>query len=328
LRVLVTGGAGYIGSHACKALAAAGHTPIAFDNLRTGHRWAVRWGPFEHGDVTDPARIAEALRAHRPEAVMHFAALAYVGESVQRPDLYYRVNVGGTLSLIEAMRATDVGRMVFSSSCATYGEPATTPICESAAQQPVNPYGWSKLMSEQVLRDASQAFGLSVTALRYFNAAGADPDGEVGEEHEPETHLLPLVLQAAAGRRTHIDIFGDDYPTPDGACVRDYIHVSDLAAAHVAALERSDGFAAFNLGVGRGASVKQVIEAARKVTGKAIPARVAARRPGDPPVLVADARLAGESLAWAPVLPDLETMIETAWRWMRDHRDKAMAAAA
>ena len=327
MRVLVTGGAGYIGSHACKALAAAGHTPIAYDSLRTGHRWAVRWGPFEHGDLLDASRLAAVMRTHRPDAVMHFAALAYVGESVEQPDLYYRVNVGGTLSLIDAMRTAGVGRFVFSSTCATYGEPAVTPIAETAPQQPVNPYGRSKLMAEEILRDASRAYGLSVTALRYFNAAGADPDGELGEEHHPETHLLPLVLEAAAGLRPHIDVFGEDYPTPDGACVRDYIHVCDLAAAHVAALEKAapNDFAAYNLGVGRGASVKAVIAAARRVTGREIVERPAPRRAGDPPVLVADARLAAEALGWTPQLPDLDSMIETAWAWMSRHRAGAMA---
>ena len=326
MRVLVTGGAGYIGSHACKALARAGHTPIAYDSLRTGHRWAVRWGPFEHGDIGDAARLGEVMQAHRPDAVMHFAALAYVGESVERPDLYYRVNVGGSLTLLAAMRDAGVGRMVFSSTCATYGEPETTPIAETAAQSPVNPYGRSKLMVEQILRDQSAAYGLNVTALRYFNAAGADPDGETGEEHDPETHLLPLVLQTAAGLRSHIDIYGQDWPTPDGSCVRDYIHVADLASAHVAALERgtANGFAAYNLGTGAGASVVEAIAAARRVTGKPIPTRSAPRRPGDPPVLVADAALAREALGWTPALPGLEAMIETAWRWMIEHRGKVI----
>jgi UDP-glucose-4-epimerase GalE len=323
LRVLVTGGAGYIGSHACKALARAGHEPIAYDNLRTGHRWAVKWGPLEHGDIGDAPRLAEILRRHQPQAVMHFAALAYVGESVAQPDLYYRTNVSGTVTLLDAMRQQGVERLVFSSTCATYGSPAALPIVETSPQRPVNPYGRSKLMVEEILRDYANAFGLNATALRYFNAAGADPDGEIGEEHDPEPHLLPLVLQAALGARPQIDVYGEDYDTPDGTCVRDYIHVTDLAAAHVAALERiGDGFAAFNLGTGSGASVRQVIAAAERVTGRTIPVRSSSRRVGDPPALLADASQARDTLAWRPQHEHLDTMIETAWRWMTEHRAK------
>ena len=318
MRVLVTGGAGYVGSHACKALARAGHTPIVYDNLRTGHRWAVKWGPLEHGDITDAARLIDALRKHRPDAVMHFAALAYVGESVVEPNLYYRNNVAGTLTLLDAMRAADVGKLVFSSTCATYGAPAATPIAETAPQQPVNPYGRSKLMVEEILRDYAAAFPLSAVALRYFNAAGADLDGEIGEAHDPEPHLIPLVLQTALGLRDHIEVYGDDYDTADGTCVRDYIHVADLARAHVAALERgrANGFAAYNLGTGRGASVKAVIDTARRVTGRNIAVRIGPRRAGDPPVLVADARMAGSALDWRPEHDSLEVMIKSAWRWM------------
>lgn len=216
MRVLVTGGAGYIGSHACKALAEAGHEPIVFDNLRTGHLWAVRWGEFIQGDINEPASLAEAFGCSRADAVMHFAALAYVGEAVQRPDIYYRTNVAGTLNLLDAMRANDVGRIVFSSSCATYGSVAQLPIREASPQAPMNPYGHSKLMGEQLLRDHCAAFGLGAVALRYFNAAGADPTGIIGEEHDPETHLLPLILHTAAGLRDNIQIYGEDYETPDG----------------------------------------------------------------------------------------------------------------
>jgi UDP-arabinose 4-epimerase len=322
MRVLVTGGAGYIGAHACKALAHAGHEPIVFDNLRTGHRRAVKWGPLEHGDLLDPAALARAFRTHHPDAVMHFAALAYVGESVAHPDLYYRTNVTGTLNLLDAMRAADVSRIVFSSTCATYGQPDTVPIAETTPQCPVNPYGRSKLMVEQVLADTCAAFGTAAIALRYFNAAGADPDGEIGEDHDPETHLIPLVLQAAAGMQPTIRVFGTDWPTPDGTCIRDYIHVSDLADAHVAAIERVEAgrFSAFNLGVGKGASIREVIATARRVTGRPIVEESAPRRPGDPPELVADARAAHKALAWTPKRPGLETMIETAWAWLSKPR--------
>jgi UDP-arabinose 4-epimerase len=322
MRVLVTGGAGYIGSHACKALAAAGHEPLVYDNLRTGHLWAVKWGLFEHGDICDPVRLDEVMRQHRPEAVMHFAALAYVGESVALPHIYYRTNVGGTLALLHAMRSCGAERIVFSSSCATYGVPSLTPIEESSPQQPVNPYGRSKLMAETILRDHVEAYGFSATALRYFNAAGADPDGELGEEHHPETHLLPIVLQAAAGTRTHIDIYGDDYDTSDGTCIRDYVHVSDLATAHVAALERCrpQTFSALNLGTGQGVSVREVIAATAEVTGRSIATKIGPRRPGDPPALVASSALAEKALDWRPQHPHLRQMIETAWGWMTTDR--------
>jgi len=236
--ILVTGGAGYIGSHACKTLAHAGYRPVVYDNLSRGHRAAVRWGPLVEGDLADGARVREAIAKHRVAAVMHFAAYAYVGESVADPALYYRNNLGGTLSLLDAMRETGVGEIVFSSTCATYGTPDTVPIRESAPQNPVNPYGETKLAIERALCWYGQAYGIRSVALRYFNAAGADPGGEIGEFHEPETHLVPLVLQAALGRRPHIDIFGTDYPTPDGTAIRDYVHVDDLAVAHLRALER------------------------------------------------------------------------------------------
>lgn len=318
--VLVTGGAGYIGSHACKALAAAGYVPVTYDNLVYGHEWAVRWGPFEKGDLFDSERLTAVLRTYRPQAVMHFAAYAYVGESVVDPGKYYRNNVAGTLTLLEAMRAVGVDRFVFSSTCATYGHPDAVPITEKQVQSPVNPYGRSKHMIEQILRDFSDAYGLRAVALRYFNAAGADAEAEIGEDHDPETHLIPLVLRAASDSAAPVTIFGTDYSTPDGTCVRDYVHVSDLAVAHVRGLqhlEEREGFSAFNLGTGRGYSVRQVIAAASQVTGREVATAEGARRPGDPAVLVADDTLAREVLGWRPKYSDIDPIVETAWRWFR-----------
>ena len=274
--VLVTGGAGYIGSHACKALARAGYLPIVYDNLSYGHEWAVKWGPFQRGDILDRTRLDEVLAKYRPDAVMHFAAFAYVGESVTDPGKYYRNNVAGSLALLEAMRDFGIPRIVFSSSCATYGLPDRFPISEDAPQRPINPYGASKLMVERMLADFESAHGLVWTALRYFNAAGADADCEIGEEHDPETHLIPLVLDAASGRRPHVTIFGTDYDTPDGTCIRDYIHVTDLAEAHVLALQASEGgtSAAYNLGNGRGFSVREVINSVERVTGLNVPIHI------------------------------------------------------
>ncbi len=295
--VLVTGGAGYIGSHACKTLARAGYRPVVFDNMSRGHREAVRWGPLVEGDVADRGRLAAVLVEHRVSAVMHFAAYAYVGESVADPAMYYRNNLGGTLSLLDAMREAGVDKIVFSSTCATYGTPDNVPIRETAPQLPVNPYGETKLAIERALRWYGESYGLRSVSLRYFNAAGADPDGEIGELHEPETHLVPLVLQAALGQRAQIDIYGIDYPTPDGTAIRDYIHVQDLAEAHLFALEHlADGgeSAALNLGTGRGYSVREVVRVAEAVGGRPIAWRDTARRPGDPPVLVADPSLAAE----------------------------------
>jgi UDP-arabinose 4-epimerase len=319
-KVLVTGGAGYIGSHACKALAQAGHRPITYDNLVYGHHWAVQWGPFEQGDIADRERLDQVMGEYRPDAVMHFAAFAYVGESVGDPGKYYRNNVAGTLTLLEAMRDHGVGKIIFSSTCATYGEPTLVPIRESEPQSPVNPYGWSKLMVERMLQDFGRAHGLRSAALRYFNAAGADPAGEIGEEHHPETHLIPLVLDAALGRRPQITVFGDDYDTPDGTCIRDYIHVTDLAAAHVLALgslDEQEGFSAYNLGNGAGYSVREVIDTSRRITGREIPLVVGPRRPGDPPVLVGDASRAKQELGWKPRYADLSTIVDTAWRWAK-----------
>jgi UDP-glucose-4-epimerase GalE len=316
--VLVTGGAGYIGSHACKALARAGHVPVTYDNLVYGHREAVRWGPFVEGDLADRAKIAETIRRHGISAVMHFAAFAYVGESMQKPQLYFHNNVGNTLALLDAMLDTGVKHIVFSSTCATYGTPDRVPMSEDTPQRPVNPYGETKLMMERALHWYGQAYGIGYVALRYFNAAGADPDGETGEAHDPETHLIPLILDAAVGRRPQIDIYGTDYPTPDGTAIRDYIHVQDLADAHVRALDhllRGGGSAALNLGTGEGHTVREVIDAAERVTGRKVPRREVGRRPGDPPSLVADPRRARELLGWRPAMSDLDSILRTAWIW-------------
>lgn len=322
-RILVTGGAGYIGSQTCKALAAAGHEPIALDNLVYGHRWAVRWGPLEVGDIADRAFLDAVMERHRPEAVIHFAAFAYVGESTRDPGRYYRNNVAGTLTLLETMRDHGIPHIIFSSTCATYGNPRTTPIAEGHPQQPINPYGASKLMVERMLADFEAAHGLGWIALRYFNAAGADPDGELGEEHDPETHLIPLALEAALRGEPLLQVFGNDYPTPDGSCIRDYIHVSDLADAHVRSLDYLRGggeSGAFNLGTGRGASVFEVLACIEQVTGRAVPHAIVARRAGDPPVLYADARKAGRLLGWTPRYPDLSETITHAWRWLQSRR--------
>ncbi|MBV8093052.1 MAG: UDP-glucose 4-epimerase GalE [Acetobacteraceae bacterium] len=316
--VLVTGGAGYIGSHACKMLSRAGHHPIVFDNLSRGYREAVRWGPLVEGDLADLEGLVAAIRKHRVSAVMHFAAFAYVGESVADPALYYRNNLGGTLSLLEAMRETGLDKIVFSSTCATYGMPEVVPIPETAPQLPVNPYGETKLAIERALRWYHQAYGLRSMSLRYFNAAGADREGEIGELHEPETHLIPLILHAALGKRSHVDIYGTDYQTPDGTAVRDYIHVEDLAEAHLRALEHlcaGGESAALNLGTGSGHSVREVIAAAEARTGRLIARREVARRPGDAPILVADPGVAGQQLDWRARCSDLETIIDTAFAW-------------
>jgi UDP-glucose-4-epimerase GalE len=316
--ILVTGGAGYIGSHACKALAVAGYRPVVFDNLSRGHREAVRWGPLVEGDIADRDRLSSALRAHQISAVMHFAAYAYVGESVSDPALYYRNNLVGTLALLDAMHDAGVDRIVFSSTCATYGVPQNVPIRETEPQLPVNPYGESKLAIERALGWYGQAYALQAVALRYFNAAGADPDSEIGERHEPETHLVPLILEAALCRRPQIDVFGTDYPTPDGTAIRDYIHVTDLAIAHLKALEYLEAggdSVALNLGTGRGHSVREVITAAEAVSGRKVPWRAAARRPGDPPVLVANPNLAAEVLGWRAERSAIETIIGTAFAW-------------
>jgi len=316
--VLVTGGAGYIGSHACKALAAAGYVPVTYDNLVYGHRSAVRWGPFVQGDVLDRATLDATLRAWQPVAVMHFAAFAYVGESVTNPGKYYRNNVVGSLTLLEAMRDAAIGQFVFSSSCATYGVPQTVPIAEDHPQDPINAYGASKLMIERMLRDFETAHSLRSISLRYFNAAGADPECETGESHDPETHLIPLVLDAVAGVRPDVTVFGADYPTPDGTCIRDYVHVADLAQAHVLALQALQigaASTAYNLGNGTGFSVRQVIDIASEVTGRPVPVKTGPRRAVDSPKLVGDASRIRAELGWRPVHADLADIIGTAWRW-------------
>ncbi|MDE1145955.1 MAG: UDP-glucose 4-epimerase GalE [Azospirillaceae bacterium] len=315
--VVVTGGAGFIGSHACKALAQAGFSPVTYDNLSRGPREAVMFGPLEVGDIADQARLTAVLRDYQPCAVMHFAAYAHVGESVAEPLLYYRNNVAGSITLLEAMREAGVSNLVFSSTCAVYGVPKQVPITEDHPQAPINPYGASKQMMERIIEDCGPAWGLRSAILRYFNAAGADPDGDLGENHDPEPHLIPNVLDAALGRKDGLTINGDDYPTPDGTCIRDYIHVSDLADAHVLALKhlmREGPSVALNLGNGSGYSVREVLEAAEKVTGLPIPWQLGPRRPGDPPALVGDATLARRILGWTPSRDALEVQITDAWR--------------
>ena len=322
--VLVTGGAGYIGAHACKALAVAGYRPVTFDNLVFGHRAAAQWGPLEVGEIGDRAALDRAFDQYRPVAVMHFAAFAYVGESIADPGRYYRNNVIGTLNLLEAMRDHAIDALVFSSSCAPYGVPSELPIREDTPQEPINPYGRSKLVSEHMIGDFGRAHGLRTIMLRYFNACGADPDGEIGECHDPETHLIPLALDAVSDNG-ELTLFGDDYPTPDGTCIRNYIHVTDLAEAHVTALGallEGGETIAFNLGTGTGVSNRQVLDAIGRVTGRPVPHRIGPRRPGDPPVLVADPSLAQEKLGWTARLSDLDTIVETAWRWHQRDSDR------
>jgi UDP-arabinose 4-epimerase len=328
MNILVTGGAGYVGSHACKALAASGLRPVAYDNLMTGHDWAVRWGPLERGDILDAARLDEVFRLYQPAAVLHFAAFAYVGESVGHPSRYYTNNVSGTLNLLDAMRRHGVKQIIFSSTCATYGIPEAVPIPESHPQKPINPYGSSKLMVERILADYGTAYGLRSISLRYFNAAGADPERQIGEDHDPETHLIPLVLSAASGGKA-ITIYGTDYATPDGTCIRDFIHVSDLAEAHVLALKalkEQCNRLSYNLGTGKGHSVREVIEVAEAATGRRVPVQEGSRRAGDPPRLVADASRAREELGWQARHSDLYQIMATAWNWMADNQSVRQTA--
>jgi UDP-arabinose 4-epimerase len=318
MKALVTGGAGYIGSHTCKMLARAGHTPIVFDNLSTGHADAVKWGPLCVGDLLDAGALDAAFETHQPDIVIHFAALAYVGVSMQDPASYYRVNVGGTQSLLDAMRHHDVARIVLSSSCATYGIPAVLPITEDTPQHPVNPYGFTKLITERMAADYERAYGLRWIALRYFNAAGADPEGELGERHDPETHAIPLAIGAALGTGSAFKVMGTDYPTPDGSAVRDYVHVNDLADAHLRAMThllQGGDSGAFNLATGRGTSVLELLDAVRAATGKPVNALRAPRRAGDPPALYAQADKAQRVLGWKPQYMDIGPMVETAAKW-------------
>lgn len=323
--ILVTGGAGYIGSHTCKQLAREGYSPLVYDNFSEGHRWAARYGPVVEGSLENTGLLLRALESTRAEAVIHFAAHAYVGESMQDPLKYFRNNVAGTISLLEAMRACGVRYIVFSSTCATYGCPTALPIGEGQKQEPLNPYGESKLFAERMLHWHAHAYGLQYVVLRYFNAAGADMEGELGEDHDPETHLIPLAIQAALGQREYLRIFGTDYATRDGTAIRDYIHVCDLANAHIAALrylERGGTTGAFNVGTGRGASVKEIVRCVEAITRQTVPIQEAPRRSGDPEELVADARKAEAVLGWRPRYSDLATIVETAWSW---HRGRASA---
>lgn len=318
MRVLVVGGAGYIGSHMVKMLLGAGHEVITLDNLSSGHRDAVLGGTFVEGDLADVAFLQGVFAQYQPEAVMHFASFIQVGESVRKPDIYYRNNVTNTLNLLDTMLQFNVKKFIFSSTAAVFGEPDYVPIDEAHPNRPLNPYGRSKWMIEQVLADYDKAFDLRSVCLRYFNAAGADPEGQLGERHDPETHLIPLILQAASGRRDNIHVFGRDYDTPDGTCIRDYIHIVDLCSAHLAALEylnQGGGSDRFNLGNGAGFSVQEVIDAVQTVSGKTVTVINAARREGDPARLVADAKRAKDMLGWQPVYTDLNTIVAHAWQW-------------
>ncbi|WP_319541568.1 UDP-glucose 4-epimerase GalE [uncultured Pseudodesulfovibrio sp.] len=317
-KTLITGGAGYIGSHAAKALSSLGREVVVLDSLVAGHRDFLKWGDFEQGDLADPSFLKDVFSRHDIGEVLHFAAFIAVGESVAKPDIYYGNNVRNTLNLLDAMLEADVKRLVFSSTAAVYGEPVTDIIAEDHPLSPLSPYAWSKRMIEQILADYSHAYGLEHVCLRYFNAAGADPDGEIGERHQPETHLIPLILHAALGLRDNITIFGTDYPTPDGTCLRDYIHVTDLADAHVKALDylESGGVSrAFNLGNGNGFSVREIIDVAREVSGRDILVIESERRPGDSPALVSSARAAREVLGWKPQFGDVRDIVHTAWEW-------------
>ena len=319
MKVLVTGGAGYIGSHTCKALHQAGHQPVVVDNLVYGHEWAVKWGPLHKLDIRETAELTALLEKEKPDAVIHFAAFAYVGESVKDPEKYWDNNVRGTESLLKAMTNAGITKIVFSSTCATYGVPKEIPIIESTPQAPINPYGETKLKVEQILRKLGATGIYSATALRYFNAAGADPETEIGEDHDPETHLIPLAIEAALSNEHSLTIFGTDYKTKDGTCLRDYIHVSDLADAHVKALEKLEpGFRAYNLGTGNGVTVKEVLDSVSKSCGVEVPFVIGDRREGDPPELVANAALAEKDLDWT-ARHDIDSITGSAVKWYKKH---------
>ena len=321
MSVLICGGAGYIGSHVNKRLSQAGYDTVVFDNLVYGHREAVKWGHFVEGDLKNPTDLDAVFEQYQIEAVVHLAAYAHVGESVQEPSKYYYNNVVNTLNLLEAMRRHHCSRIIFSSTCATYGEPESVPITEDMPQHPINPYGATKLIVERIFKDYSAAYGLQFVVLRYFNAAGADPDGEIGENHEPEPHLIPLILDAASGKRPNVKVFGTDYETPDGSCIRDYIHVTDLAEAHTLALkyledEKPSDF--FNLGNEKGTSVLEVIEAVKRVTGRAFEVVLTDRRAGDPAKLVGSSRKAQEVLGWKAQYGDIDVIVECAWKYCKE----------
>lgn len=321
MRILITGGAGYIGSHAVKLFLARGHDVVVYDNLSVGHREAVPAERLVVGDLDQVDLLDQVIVGRRIEACVHFAAFTYVGESVRDPARYYRNNLVNTLNLMDCLRRNGVGKFVFSSTAATYGEPERVPIAEDAPQRPINPYGASKLAVEQALGDFARAYPWGFAALRYFNASGASADGSIGEDHTPETHLIPLIIQVCLGQRPHIEVFGTDYPTPDGTCIRDYIHVEDLAEAHLLALEKLQPGSAlrYNLGIGRGYSVREVIKAVEEVTGRKVAVKEGGRRPGDPPALVASSEKIQRELGWRPKYTDLKAIVETAWKWHRSH---------
>jgi UDP-glucose 4-epimerase len=321
MNILVVGGAGYIGSHTVRHLARSGHRVIVYDNLSLGFAAAVSDQRLVQGELADQSLLEETMREHEIEAVIHFAAYALVGESVQEPAKYYENNVVATYRLLQAMRNSGVHRIVFSSTCATYGVPDRVPITEDQQQSPINPYGFTKLVVEHMLQDFHHAYGLRYAALRYFNAAGASPDGDIGEDHDPESHLIPIILQVALGQRPHVTVFGTDYPTPDGTCIRDYIHVDDLATAHEQALLKLETHPALevNLGTGTGYSVQEVIETSRQITNRPIEVQFGPRRPGDPPMLVADPERARAILGWEPRSSSLQNIIQTAWNWHQTH---------
>ncbi len=318
MNVLVTGGAGYIGSHACKQLKKHGLNPIVYDNLSRGHEDFVKWGPLIRGDILDTTKVEQTLKQYQIEAVLHFAAFAYVGESVENPTLYYKNNVQGSLSLLEGMLKANVKKIIFSSTCATYGIPEKIPLTEELPQNPINPYGQTKLMIERILRDYAPAYGLKSVCLRYFNAAGADPESLIGENHEPETHIIPLAIESALKNKI-LKIFGNDYPTPDGTCLRDYIHVTDLAEAHVLALKylnTSDkNFDYFNLGNEKAFSVKEIVKAVEEVSNLKVNTEIYPRRAGDPATLVSDSTKAKNILKWTPEIKDIKEIIRTAYSW-------------